>query len=115
MEECFITPGYVKNLLPVSEDINKFLKETQESLKSIVFGLSKKQILLIGPCSIHNAEGIIEYAQKLMVWKKSYDPNVILLLRCHLEKPRTKNDWRGFLTDPKLDGSYEIEKGVLLS
>ena len=37
---------------------------------------------------------------------------MLLLMRVYFEKPRTILGWRGMITDPDLDGSYKIEKGL---
>ena len=34
-------------------------------------------------------------------------------MRVYFEKPRTSLGWKGFLHDPKLDGSHHIEEGLL--
>ena len=36
-------------------------------------------------------------------------------MRVYFEKPRTTLGWRGLLTDPHLDGSYDIRAGLTLA
>lgn len=33
-------------------------------------------------------------------------------MRCYVEKPHTVDGWKGFLNDPFLDGSFEINQGL---
>ena len=39
----------------------------------------------------------------------------LLVMRAYFEKPRTVLGWKGFLYDPWLDNSNDIEKGLMLT
>ena len=89
----------------------KFRKTAQD----ILSGLSPLKALIIGPCSIHNIEETFEYAVKLKELEFLVKDRIFIVLRVFLEKPRTANSWRGFLHDPDLNGSLDLEKGIKLS
>lgn len=47
--------------------------------------------------------------------QKEVQDHLFLVMRVFLEKPRTFNDWRGFIQDPDLDHSLDLEKGLQTS
>lgn len=109
------SPAELKKELPLSLAAKILLKQTKEQVQAIFNNSSDKKILLIGPCSIHSLEGAIEYAKMLESLQAKVHDKILILMRVHIEKPRTRNSWRGFACDPSLDGSYEIQKGIELS
>jgi 3-deoxy-7-phosphoheptulonate synthase len=106
------TPKEIKEKFPLSKDNIFFIKESRNIAKDISSKKSKKKVIFAGPCSIHNYDQIIDYAKKL---KQINCKNIFLVMRCYYEKPRTKTGWKGFLYDPNLDNSNDIEKGIMLT
>lgn len=74
-----------------------------------------KKIVVCGPCSIHDISSTLQYAKKLKVLHDRYHDHLFIIMRVFLEKPRTTNNWRGFLNDPHRDGSNDLENGIALS
>ena len=81
----------------------------------LLCGKDKRLILIVGPCSIHDPTLALEYALRLKKLSEKVDQEIVLIMRAFLEKPRTQHGWKGFLYDPDLDGSCNIEKGIQLS
>lgn len=115
MEYSFPTPFEIQKLLPLTATARDCKEKAIEQIKCIHSKKNHHQLLIIGPCSIHNVKGAIEYAKSILSLKKNLKYSFTLLMRVHLEKPRTKNSWRGFVYDPDCNGSYSIEKGIILS
>ena len=91
------------------------VETSRREVMDILDGKSKRFMVITGPCSIHNPDSAIRYAEKL---KKLYDrvqDNLMILMRCYFEKPRTTVGWKGLLTDPHLDDSCDIAEGIRLS
>ncbi len=107
-----ISPEALKELYPVSAASNEVVFYGRESVKNILQGTDKRLLGIIGPCSIHNRKSAIEFAQKLKNLQEKTADTMLLLMRVYFEKPRTILGWRGLITDPDLDGSYKIEKGL---
>lgn len=72
-------------------------------------------LVIVGPCSIHSEEAARAYAERLAPLQTRFEEDLIIVLRAYLEKPRTTRGWKGFLTDPRLDGSDELIEGVTRS
>jgi 3-deoxy-7-phosphoheptulonate synthase len=85
----------------------------RQQAKDIISGHSKKKAVICGPCSIHDIDAAMTYAKELKKISLEYEEHLFIVMRVFLEKPRTKNDWRGFINDPDLDGSLNIEKGII--
>lgn len=107
------SPLDVHTLLPLPASSDAFLKETQITLKEILNKSSQKKIFIVGPCSIHNLKKDFAYALKLKKIAEAMAPIGIVIMRVHVEKPRTKEKWKGFLYDPYLDNSNQLIDGIL--
>lgn len=80
--------------------------------KDIIKGRLHKKVVICGPCSIHDVQATLHYAKEIKKMAHAFQDEIFLVMRVFLEKPRTKNDWRGFINDPDLDGTLNIEKGI---
>jgi|TARA_B100000446_G_scaffold57491_1_gene53584 3-deoxy-7-phosphoheptulonate synthase len=69
-------------------------------------------MMIVGPCSIHNEEAALEYAQRLVDFSKKLSDRLLILMRVYFEKPRTTIGWKGYIYDPHLDGTLDIETGL---
>jgi 3-deoxy-7-phosphoheptulonate synthase len=69
-------------------------------------------LVIVGPCSIHDAVAAEEYADRLLVEREKHRADLEIVMRLYFEKPRTTVGWKGLINDPNLDGSFEINKGL---
>ena len=107
-----IPPSSLKAEFPMSEKANTTVIEGRRSLQNILSGTDKRMIAVVGPCSIHDQEAAVEYAKRLRGLAERVKDTLRIVMRVYFEKPRTTIGWRGMITDPDLDGSYNIEKGM---
>lgn len=70
---------------------------------------------MVGPCSIHDPSTALEYAGRLKQLAKELSPDLCIIMRAYLEKPRTTVGWKGLINDPDIDESYKINKGLRIS
>jgi len=70
---------------------------------------------VVGPCSIHAPAAALEYAGRLRQAAERFRDRLVIVMRVYFEKPRTTVGWRGLITDPYLDGSYNISGGLALA
>jgi 3-deoxy-7-phosphoheptulonate synthase len=70
-------------------------------------------LAIIGPCSLHDPDAALEYAQKLKKLASEIEDEMFVVMRTYFEKPRTVGGWKGLILDPKMDGSYDIGGGIL--
>src|SRR5690606_38883255 len=60
----------------------------------------------------HDPAAALDYAARLKVLADRYADELVVLLRCYFEKPRTSVGWKGLINDPDLDGSFHVNKGL---
>ena len=77
-------------------------------------GHDDRLIVITGPCSIHDVDSAIEYAQFLKTMTNKY-PNLFIIMRVYFEKPRTNIGWKGLINDPDLNNTFNINKGIKLA
>jgi 3-deoxy-7-phosphoheptulonate synthase len=69
-------------------------------------------VAIVGPCSIHDRVAALDYAERLRKLQTELGDDVLLIMRAYFEKPRTSVGWKGFLYDPDLDGSDDLQRGL---
>jgi 3-deoxy-7-phosphoheptulonate synthase len=57
----------------------------------------------------------MEYAQWLQAQSNALADDVLIVMRCYFEKPRTTVGWKGYINDPHMDGSFSINEGLHLA
>ena len=98
--------------LPLSEQASVTVHEARQGVYDVLDGKDDRLVVIIGPCSIHDTDAAIEYAQKLKPLMQELDKELLIIMRVYFEKPRTTVGWKGLINDPDLDGSFHINKGV---
>ncbi|WP_199449594.1 3-deoxy-7-phosphoheptulonate synthase [Vibrio harveyi] len=87
----------------------------RDAIKQIVSGDDSRLLVVVGPCSIHNVEEAIDYAQKIAQARQMYSETLEIVMRVYFEKPRTTVGWKGLINDPYLNGSFEINDGIKIA
>lgn len=105
-------PGTVRAEIPLPEEDAAFVAEARRAVFDILRGNSKRLMAIVGPCSIHNPDAALEYAERLKALCAELGDALFVIMRVYFEKPRTTLGWKGLLYDPDLNGAYDIEKGI---
>jgi 3-deoxy-7-phosphoheptulonate synthase len=105
-------PGALKTALPVTEAANATVVRGRESVKAILEQRDQRLLVVVGPCSIHDVTGALEYAGKLNRLRRELAGEMEIVMRVYFEKPRTTIGWKGLINDPHLDNSHDIEAGL---
>lgn len=107
-----ITPGEMFKKLPISEKASETVQIGRKACVEAINGDDKRLLVVVGPCSIHEEQGALEYAHKLAELNKKVSSSLILVMRVYFEKPRTTVGWKGLINDPDLNGSFHMGKGL---
>jgi len=110
-----ITPIELKNQLPLLNEVKNNIIKWRKEIDDIVKGKDQRLIVIIGPCSIHDPDGAIDYAEKLKELRIKFQEKLFIVMRVYFEKPRTTVGWKGLINDPDLNGSFDINKGLFIS
>jgi 3-deoxy-7-phosphoheptulonate synthase len=105
-------PAAIKSDFPMSELANQTVVGGREAVHNILYQTDSRLLVVVGPCSIHDAEGALDYARRLARLRVELADQFCVLMRVYFEKPRTTIGWKGLVNDPHLDGTYDIETGL---
>ncbi|WP_417614564.1 3-deoxy-7-phosphoheptulonate synthase [Oceanisphaera sp.] len=111
-EKVMITPAELKAKLPISQPALDFIGQARQTLSNIIQRKDHRLMVICGPCSIHDVDAAKEYATRLKKLHDEYSDSLYIVMRVYFEKPRTTVGWKGFINDPHLDGSFDIEQGL---
>ncbi|WP_022952519.1 3-deoxy-7-phosphoheptulonate synthase [Leucothrix mucor] len=110
--ERLITPVQLKQEIPVTERAMETVAAGRQTIKNILDRTDPRMFLVVGPCSIHDTEAAMDYAQRLKALAEEVSDTLYLVMRVYFEKPRTTVGWKGLINDPHLNNSFEIEEGL---
>ena len=109
-------PEHLIRFFPIQgTPVETLVTETRRRLRQILQGRSDRLLVIMGPCSIHDPQAALAYAQKLLVERKKHESELEVLMRVYFEKPRTTVGWKGLINDPYLNGSFRINEGLRIA
>ncbi len=110
-----LPPDQLKAELPITESAAATVHNAREAIRAIIRGVDPRLLVIVGPCSIHDPEGALDYARRLAELAKRHQEQLLVVMRVYFEKPRTTVGWKGLINDPHLDGTYDIPTGLHLA
>ena len=105
-------PYELVNKHPIDDQIAKLVYGTRNEVSQILHDKDDRVFVVVGPCSIHDPESALEYAQKLVTESQKYSENLLIIMRVYFEKPRTTVGWKGLINDPDINETFNISKGI---
>ena len=94
----------------------EFVARSRNDLHKLSFTDDRRQLLIVGPCSIHDVDAGREYAGRLRAkLAREVADRVLIVMRVYFEKPRTTVGWKGLIMDPHLDGTHDIAAGLRMA
>ena len=109
------SPLQLREQLPLSLGLAAQVEYHRQAIRSILNGEDNRLLVVVGPCSIHDPQAALEYAERLAAMAERVGDKMLLVMRMYIEKPRTTLGWKGLLYDPHLDGSNDMRTGLELS
>ncbi len=110
-----LSPAIVMEELPVSPEVSQNITAYRSAIANALLGKDDRLVVVVGPCSIHDPEAAIDYAQKLAALLPKYEKDLLIVIRVYFEKPRSTVGWKGLINDPDLDQSFNINKGLRIA
>jgi len=98
-----------------SPEQNAVVRQSRETLHSLIKGEDRRLLAVVGPCSIHDLESCREYANRFAKLSDELKDRLVLVMRVYFEKPRTTVGWKGLIMDPKLNGTCDIPEGLRIA
>ena len=112
---ALIAPQLLLEELPVDAASLATVTNARQAVHRILHGADNRLVAVVGPCSIHDSGAALEYAAKLKEAAQRHAADLLIVMRVYFEKPRTTVGWKGFINDPRLDGSFAINEGLRLA
>ncbi len=109
------TPRELKAQTPTTDAANATVGRSRERVIRILRQEDPRLLVVVGPCSIHDEKGALDYANRLNALRKEFADRMEIVMRVYFEKPRTTIGWKGLINDPHLDGSQDIETGLKIA
>lgn len=111
-EKVLMTPQELKNEFPLPEHLRAQIEQSRRTISDIIHHRDPRQLIVIGPCSIHDPVAAMEYGRKLKALSDQVSDKLYIVMRVYFEKPRTTVGWKGLINDPNLNGTFDVEKGL---
>jgi 3-deoxy-7-phosphoheptulonate synthase len=105
-------PREIKARLPLSPSAARTVSDARAGLRAAIHGRDARLVVIVGPCSIHDPEAALDYAERLADLARELSGELLLVMRTYFEKPRTTVGWKGLINDPHLDGSRDVVAGL---
>jgi len=105
-------PSHLIREFPCSGKAAQTVSAARIALHRILHGQDDRVMVVIGPCSIHDTQAAMEYAQRLVEQRERFKDELEIVMRVYFEKPRTTVGWKGLINDPYMDNSFRINDGL---
>jgi 3-deoxy-7-phosphoheptulonate synthase len=107
-----LAPAILAEEIPLSPAMAETVAHGRRRFEAILDGRDSRIAVVVGPCSIHDVDAAVEYADRLARLAERVRERLFLVMRVYFEKPRTTVGWKGLINDPDLDGSFHINEGL---
>ncbi len=106
-------PEEIIEKVPLPEPLKKIKAERDKLVSEILSGESKKMLMIVGPCSAHEAKPVLEYVERLGKLNERVKEKLVLVPRIYTNKPRTRGvGYKGMFSQPDPTKSEDILKGI---
>ena len=109
---ALVSPAVLLEELPATPQVEQLIERTRQAISAVLHGRDDRLVAVVGPCSIHDHAQAMHYAQLLKPLADELAGELIVVMRVYFEKPRTTVGWKGYINDPRLDGSFRINEGL---
>ncbi len=108
-------PAALMHEFPITDRASATVFRARQEIHRIMHRGDDRLLVIVGPCSIHDYDAAIDYARRLQALRLTLEPDLTIVRRVYFIIPRTTVGWKGFINDPNLDESHDINKGLRLS
>jgi 3-deoxy-7-phosphoheptulonate synthase len=112
---ALIAPQLLLEEMPIDAAALATVSNGRAAIHRVLHGADDRLVVVAGPCSIHDYDAAIEYARRLREAAGRHEHDLLVVMRVYFEKPRTTVGWKGFINDPRLDGSFAMNEGLRLA
>ena len=107
-----ISPAALQGEFKITNTASNTVYNARKEAHRILHGEDDRLLVVVGPCSIHDTDAAMEYADKLLALREDLKDQLHIIMRVYFEKPRTSIGWKGLINDSDLLGKFDINKGL---
>jgi 3-deoxy-7-phosphoheptulonate synthase len=107
-----VPPAILMEELPLPAEGAFLVQRSRKEISEILNLTDDRLLVVVGPCSIHDADAALEYARRLARKAKKHEADLKIVMRIYFEKPRTTIGWKGLINDPRGDNSFAVNEGL---
>ena len=111
-QQVLITPRELKSELPLCDNSLDTVTTSRRVIRDILDRKDPRLFAVVGPCSIHDVDAAMEYAERLRDLAEELRDTIYIVMRVYFEKPRTTVGWKGLINDPHINDSFKIQEGL---
>ena len=106
-------PEEILDKMPLPESLKSVKSERDKLVTDVISGNDDKLIIIVGPCSAHKAEPVLDYVERLGRLNEKVKDKLVLVPRIYTNKPRTKGvGYKGMFSQPDSTKSENILNGI---
>ena len=110
-----LAPMQLMRELAANDRSERTTFEARKAVHDILRGADDRILVVVGPCSIHDYAAAVDYARRLAGELERLRADLAIVMRVYFEKPRTTVGWKGFINDPHLNESFDMNEGIRLA
>jgi 3-deoxy-7-phosphoheptulonate synthase len=114
-QDVLATPEAIKQRLPLTDRAEQTVLQGRHTVERILDREDHRLIVVVGPCSVHDPVGAMDYARRLKKLADEVSDTLYVVMRVYFEKPRTTTGWKGLINDPHMNDSFDVEHGLQLA
>lgn len=108
-------PEELRRAVPASAAAAVTSLQGRSAARSILDGADDRLLVVVGPCSLHDKESALEYAERLKGIADDLSDDLSVIMRAYVEKARTAFGWSGLAHTPDLLGPPDPARGIRLA
>ncbi len=113
-ERKLAIPMEVKQMYPLTPELEARVQERIGEVKAIIDGTSDKLLMIIGPCSADNEDSVLDYISRLCPVQEKIKDKIVIVPRIYTNKPRTTGEgYKGILHQPDPEKKPDLFKGII--
>ena len=107
------SPEEILENQPLAPELQKIKSARDAEIRGIFTGEDRRLLVLIGPCSAHQADAVYEYVTRLSRLQERVRDKIVLVPRIYTNKPRTTGrGYKGMLHQPDHRDKPDMTKGL---
>lgn len=98
---------------PLDTRLREAKKARDGDIKAVLEGKIEKFIIILGPCSAHDEDAVVDYVNRLRKVQDRVAEKMILIPRIYTNKPRTTGlGYKGMMTQPDHRAKPDLAEGI---